>query len=153
VLPQPVAALPAARLDDAFVLCVDNEHSILEGMSRLLEGWSCEVLTATDTDGALQALERAGRPPDLLLADFHLDGADTGLKTITAVRARWGEVPAVIITADYGEQVREHVRNTGLAIMRKPVKPAALRAIMSQLLLARRQSAVEAARDERAAAG
>jgi hypothetical protein len=29
--------------------------SILEGMSRLLEGWSCEVLTATDTAG------RAGR--------------------------------------------------------------------------------------------
>jgi hypothetical protein len=37
--------------------------------------------------------------------------------------------------------------------MRKPVKPAALRAIMSQLLLARRQSAAEAARDARLAAG
>jgi hypothetical protein len=47
----------------------------------------------------------------------------------------------VVITADYGEDVRERVRAAGFAIMRKPVKPAALRAIMSQLLLARRQVA------------
>jgi anti-sigma regulatory factor (Ser/Thr protein kinase) len=72
--------------------------------------------------------------------------ATPGLKTIEAVRARWGDVPAVIITADYGEQARERVRNAGFAIMRKPVKPAALRAIMSQLLLARRQNAIDAAR-------
>ncbi|MFU8894749.1 MAG: NahK/ErcS family hybrid sensor histidine kinase/response regulator [Gammaproteobacteria bacterium] len=146
VLPAPDPAVPAARLDEAVVLCVDNEHNILEGMSRLLEGWSCQVLTATDTATALAVLEQAARPPDLLLADFHLDGGDTGLKTISAVRARWGDVPAVIITADYGEEVREHVRNTGFAIMRKPVKPAALRAIMSQLLLARRQAVADAAR-------
>ncbi len=146
VLPAPDPTAPAARLDEAVVLCVDNEHNILEGMSRLLEGWSCTVLTATDTATALATLQEAGRPPDLLLADFHLDGSDTGLKTISAVRAHWGEVPAVIITADYGEEVREHVRNTGFPIMRKPVKPAALRAIMSQLLLARRQAVADAAR-------
>jgi PAS domain S-box-containing protein len=143
---MPAAPRPAARLDEACVLCVDNEQSILEGMAQLLEGWSCEVLTATGTPGALAVLENIGGAPDLLLADFHLDGSDTGLKTIEAVRARWGDVPAVIITADYGEQAREHVRNAGFAIMRKPVKPAALRAIMSQLLLARRQNVIDAGR-------
>lgn len=150
VIPEAAIPRPVARLDEALVLCVDNELSILEGMAHLLDGWACEVVTATDTAGALAALEEAGRPPDLLLADYHLDGTDHGLKTIAAVRARWGEVPAVIITADYGEEVRERVREVGFSIMRKPVKPAALRAIMSQLLLARRQSAVDAAR---AAAG
>jgi PAS domain S-box-containing protein len=151
IVAAPMAPRPAARLDEALVLCVDNEHSILEGMARLLEGWSCEVIAAPDTAGALAALEQAMRPPDLVLADFHLDGDDTGLKTIDAVHARWGDIPAVIITADYGEAVRERVRNAGLAIMRKPVKPAALRAMMSQLLLARRQSVADAARDARAA--
>jgi PAS domain S-box-containing protein len=150
VIPDAAIHRPVARLDEALVLCVDNELSILEGMAHLLDGWACEVITATDTAGALAALEEAGRPPDLLLADYHLDGTDHGLKTIAAVRACWGEVPAVIITADYGEEVRERVREVGFSIMRKPVKPAALRAIMSQLLLARRQSAVDAAR---AAAG
>lgn len=149
----PAIPRPAARLDEALVLCIDNEQNILEGMARLLEGWSCELLTATDTAAALDALEQAGRAPDLLLADFHLDGDDTGLKTIAAVRTRWGDVPAVVITADYGEGVRELVRDAGFSLMRKPVKPAALRAIMSQLLLARRQSATEAERDARLAAG
>ena len=140
----PEAPRVAARLDQAQVLCIDNEQSILEGMAQLLEGWSCDVLTATGTAEALEALDGAGRAPDLVLADFHLDGSDTGLKSIAAVRARWGEVPAVIITADYGEEVRERARGAGFAIMRKPVKPAALRAIMSQLLLARRQVVAEA---------
>jgi PAS domain S-box-containing protein len=146
VIAEELAPRPAARLDEALVLCIDNEHSILEGMAQLLDGWSCEVLTATDTVEALASLEQDGRPPDLVLADFHLDGIDTGLKSIAAVRARWGDVPAVIITADYGQEVRERVRAAGLSIMRKPVKPGALRAMMSQLLLARRQSAADAAR-------
>jgi PAS domain S-box-containing protein len=135
------APLPPARLDESLVLCIDNEQSILEGMTHLLEGWSCEVLTATGTAAALEALARAGRPPDLLLADYHLDGEDTGLGSIAAVRERWGDIPAVVITADYGEAVRERVRAAGFGIMRKPVKPAALRAMMSQLLLARRKVA------------
>jgi PAS domain S-box-containing protein len=141
---EPAAPLrQATRLDEALVLCVDNETTILEGMQQLLEGWSCEVATAVDTESALAAVEAAGRPPDLLLADFHLDGGDTGLKTVQAIRARWGDVPAVFITADYGEAVRERVRSAGYSILRKPVKPAALRAIMSQMLLARRRAAAE----------
>jgi PAS domain S-box-containing protein len=143
-LDEIIVMRPAARLDEALVLCIDNEPSILEGMSQLLEGWSCTVVTATDTASALAVMDRAGRPPDLMLVDFHLDGRDTGLKSIAAMHERWGDIPAVVITADYGEEVRERVRNQGLAIMRKPVKPAALRAIMSQLLLARRQAAVTA---------
>lgn len=150
---EGVAPVPVARLDEATVLCIDNEHSILEGMTHLLDGWSCTVVTATDTAAALAVLDEAGRAPDLLVADYHLDGSDTGLKSIAAVRARWGDVPAVIITADYGEDVRERVRDAGFQIMRKPVKPAALRAIMSQLLLARRQSVADATRDARAASG
>ncbi|NGP52628.1 hybrid sensor histidine kinase/response regulator [Thioalkalivibrio sp. XN8] len=143
VLParKPAEPLPAARLDEAVVLCIDNEQSILEGMTHLLEGWSCSVLTATNTGAALAALEQDGRVPDLLLVDFHLDGDDTGLRSIAEVRARWGNIPSVVITADYGEDMRERVRAAGFAIMRKPVKPAALRAMMSQLLLARRRLA------------
>jgi CheY-like chemotaxis protein len=135
-----------ATLDRALVLCVDNQPSILEGMAQLLEGWSCEVLAATDTTEALAVLEKAGRAPDIVLADSHLDGDDTGLKTLDGIAAAWGPVPGVIITADYGEVVRQRVRDSGFPLLRKPVKPAALRAIMSQVLARSRQPAPDALR-------
>ena len=140
-LHAPARPRIAASLDRAVVLCVDNESSILEGMTQLLGGWTCHVLTAEDTDSALATLEVGGRAPDLVLADYHLDGDDTGLRTLEAVRARWGDVPGAIITADYGEEVRERVRASGVLILRKPIKPAALRAIMSQLLARGRHTA------------
>jgi Na+/proline symporter/signal transduction histidine kinase len=124
-------------LDGAVVLCVDNETEILEGMRALLERWSCEVRTARD--GA-SAVTEAGLdpPPDLLLLDYHLDD-ENGLDVL----ARLGEGPArgavaIVVTADRGPEVEESVRAKGAALLRKPLRPAALRALASNLLRARR---------------
>ena len=57
--PEVAAPRPATRLDEALVLCLDNETTILEGMQQLLEGWSCEVIVAVDTESALAAIGRA----------------------------------------------------------------------------------------------
>jgi PAS domain S-box-containing protein len=126
-------------LDQAVVLCVDNQASTLEGMVHLLEAWGCRVVTAMGTAEAMAALAGSGAP-DLVLADYHLDDGDTGLHTLAAVRERWGEVPGAVITADHGELVREQVREAGYALLRKPVKPAALRAMMSQMVTVSRQA-------------
>ncbi|MEO8673468.1 MAG: PAS domain-containing hybrid sensor histidine kinase/response regulator, partial [Tahibacter sp.] len=57
------------------VLCLDNEPTILEGMSALLRRWGLTCDLATNRVEALQAL--AVRTPDLILADFHLgNGVD-----------------------------------------------------------------------------
>ncbi|WP_252724802.1 hypothetical protein, partial [Acinetobacter baumannii] len=48
--------LPGRRL-----LVVDNETEILFSMSALLGQWGCEVLTATDLEGASKALRAARR--------------------------------------------------------------------------------------------
>ena len=50
---------------------------------------------------------RHGIPaPDLVLADYHLDG-ETGLDVIRKLRKLWGErLPAVLITADRSHEVR-----------------------------------------------
>ncbi|WP_340054722.1 ATP-binding response regulator, partial [Pseudomonas sp. JAI120] len=43
-----VAPSRSGPLNDRVVLVIDNETSILEGMSALLEGWGCTVLNARD---------------------------------------------------------------------------------------------------------
>ncbi|MGE0627110.1 MAG: NahK/ErcS family hybrid sensor histidine kinase/response regulator, partial [Hyphomicrobiaceae bacterium] len=120
------------RLKGYTTLCVDNEPAVLAGMRALLEGWGCEVLTASGGRQALSFLEaRHGKPPDALLVDYHLD-EETGLDVIAAVRAASGvEVPAVIITADHSPEVQREIRDRGLVVLEKPLKAAALRAILN----------------------
>jgi CheY-like chemotaxis protein len=42
------------------------------------------------------------------------------------------DLPAALITADRSPEVREAAHAAGIAVLNKPLKPAALRAVMSQ---------------------
>ncbi len=141
-LAQPLATVPAAPLARAplgdplpgqRLLVLDNELSILHSMAALLEQWGCEVVTAVDQQAALQALGQ--HAPDLILADFHLDHEVTGDQVVQALRQHFScEIPAVIITADRSDQCRRELQRMGVPLLNKPVKPAKLRAVLSQLL-------------------
>ncbi|MEM8744726.1 MAG: PAS domain-containing hybrid sensor histidine kinase/response regulator, partial [Pseudomonadota bacterium] len=131
----------AGQIAGCSVLCLDNEPAILEGMQTLLSGWDCHVLTATGSDDAVAQVRRSSRPPEIILADYHLDG-ETGVDAIKAVRGVLGyEIPAVVITADRSREVQELVRSEGLQLLRKPLRPASLRAVMAQSRI--RQAAAE----------
>ncbi len=134
-----------SSLDGQFVLCIDNQVDILDGMRGLLSKWGARPLTASTEEGALAELEQLksthGALPAILLVDYHLDDGVTGTDVILALRKASGvELPAVILTADYTEEVIDEVRRENHAILHKPVKPAALRALMNRIL-SRRQVA------------
>ncbi|MGE0752824.1 MAG: NahK/ErcS family hybrid sensor histidine kinase/response regulator [Variibacter sp.] len=133
VVPLPVTKAPERRMaSDMTVLCIDNEPKILEGMQTLLGGWGCEVLAAPDLEAALAKLEKAKKHPHGLLVDYHLDHGN-GIEVIAALRAWAGtELPAILITADRSPRVRQEARANSVAVLNKPVKPAALRALLAQ---------------------
>ncbi|HEX8664893.1 MAG TPA: NahK/ErcS family hybrid sensor histidine kinase/response regulator [Beijerinckiaceae bacterium] len=121
---------PATPLAGLMVLAIDNEPSILEGMRALLGGWGCEVITAPSLAAALAAME--GRPPEVIVADYHLDEGD-GLAAVAALRRELGlDIPAVLVTADRSPAVREAATAGNVHVLNKPVKPAALRALLAQ---------------------
>ena len=110
-------------------------------MEILLAGWDCSVLKATDTAESLTRIRTSSRPPEIILADYHLDD-ETGLDAVRAIRKEMGyEVPAVVITADRSPEVEQLIRDEGLQLLRKPLRPAALRAVMAQSRI--RQAAAE----------
>ncbi len=112
------------------VLALDNEPAIQEGMRTLLTGWGCEVATAADLPGALAALGAAA--PEAILADYHLDEGN-GLDAVAALRREFAmEIPAVLVTADRSPAVRESAAAGNVHVLNKPVKPAALRALLAQ---------------------
>jgi CheY-like chemotaxis protein len=136
-------AQPAGRLSGLRVVCIDNEPAVLQGMQTLLSGWGCTVITARSGDEALAQLKQGLQPPDIVLADYHLDEG-TGTGAIATLRAATHlQIPAVIITADHSAEVLREVRLKGHALLRKPLKAAALRALMHQLTWRRRAVAAE----------
>jgi CheY-like chemotaxis protein/anti-sigma regulatory factor (Ser/Thr protein kinase) len=122
----------AGQLTGTVVVCIDNEPAILDGMQTLLGGWGCRVLTAENLAQAQAALEGSGVEPDGLLVDYHLDGSN-GIGAISELRHRYGrDLPAILVTADRSAHVREEARASGVHILNKPVKPASLRALITQ---------------------
>lgn len=117
------------------VLLVENDADVLRAMTSLLERWQCSVRAATSTEEALDALGDTGWIPDIVIADQHLDGGDLGTSTILEIRDYLGRpVPALITTADTSEPVARAARGAGTELMRKPLKPAQLRALLAHLL-------------------
>ncbi|HEY8566165.1 MAG TPA: hybrid sensor histidine kinase/response regulator [Beijerinckiaceae bacterium] len=135
----PARAAPAERatrasapLSGLKVLALDNEPAILDGMRTLLGGWGCQVVTAASAGEAADAVETWMMRPEVVIADYHLDDGD-GLRAIDAIRAAAGaNVPAVLLTADRSPAVREEAAARGVHVLTKPLKPAALRALLAQ---------------------
>jgi signal transduction histidine kinase/ActR/RegA family two-component response regulator len=130
--PRVMPHFDVGRLDGMTVLCIDNDRAILDGMETLLGGWGCRTLTAADLTEALAAIDASGLEPDGLLVDYHLDG-DNGIAAIAELRRRFGrQVPAILITADRSLHVRDEARAEGAHLLNKPIKPASLRALLTQ---------------------
>jgi CheY-like chemotaxis protein len=101
-------------------------------MVTLLRGWGCEVIAAPDAESALAMLDQAGPAPNGLLVDYHLDRSN-GIEAVQALRRRLGgDLPAILITADRSVKVRAEARAVNIQVLHKPLKPAALRAMLSQ---------------------
>ncbi|GMG87929.1 hybrid sensor histidine kinase/response regulator [Biformimicrobium ophioploci] len=111
---------------DLKVLSIDNEPSVLEAMQTLLESWGCRVSTST---GYSTAFGHA--TPDILLVDYHLDNGDNGIDLASALFEHWDEVcPCVVISAENTDAVRKLAQSRGFSFLQKPVRPAALRALL-----------------------
>jgi CheY-like chemotaxis protein len=137
IVPLNTTRVPAPAGDhvqvfNMTVLCVDNDLSILDGMEMLLGGWGCRVLKGPSLDDAIAAVVQAKISPDGLLIDYHLD-AENGINAICELRRRFGaDLAAILITADRTPQLRELARTGDIQVLYKPLKPAALRALLSQ---------------------
>jgi signal transduction histidine kinase len=132
---------PASRrvssLGGLHVVCIDNDPAILHGMSALLDNWHCDVTTAESLEDARDKLN--GTKPDIILADYQLDDGRNGLDAMDSLRGEISnDIPGILITGYMAPDVREDAISRGYQILYKPVKPAALRALVNKLLKQKR---------------
>ncbi len=115
------------------VLCVDNDASTLDGMRALLGHWGVTCRVAMNVEQARGEL--ADHDIRLILCDYHLSESLDGVEAIRRLRLLMDDLPpVVIITADSSAEVKLRIRECGYPMLRKPVRPAALRAVLTSAL-------------------
>ncbi|MGY3229453.1 CheY-like chemotaxis protein [Luteibacter sp. HA06] len=136
--PAPVAAGSLAPRDvvGMRVLVIDDEPSILAGISFLLGSWGCEVMTAEDAQQAMEAVHQWMQPPDIVISDLRLREG-TGLDVIDLLdryyRRRPGDPPPfarVLITGETRGDFLSNVDQTTTQVLYKPVSPERLHDVM-----------------------
>jgi signal transduction histidine kinase len=134
------------------VLCIDDDPSILEGLTSLLGRWGCVARGVRDETEALQVL-KLGFVPDAVLCDYQLANRRTGGQALTAVSdvlRRGGHEGTVLllITGDMASSELTTLAAQGIPVLHKPVTPARLRRTLETLWQQARRDGKAAAADE-----
>jgi signal transduction histidine kinase len=137
--PEPVAGeVDEPRgygLFGARVLLVENDPAVTAAMEAMLQSWKCEVRSASTLTQTMDYLNDTAWIPDIVIADQHLDDGELGVSIIHAVREHlMRPVPALMVTADPDIAIAKAAKTSGIELMRKPVKPAQMRALLAHLL-------------------
>lgn len=110
------------------VLVVDNEPEIVAATIALVQSLGHKAIGAADIASALDQVGRA----DVLLADYHLDREEDGLRLIDLARSRNPALVVALVTAENGPALRNRVRLGRIALFVKPADPEAISAFLAQ---------------------
>lgn len=122
---------PLAAEKIAFL--VENDADLRRALGLLLEKWGMTVLETASGEEALALIEEIGILPDIFLVDHQLGDGITGIEFLARIRSLHGPVPARLITANRGWDVRAAATSAGIEVLYKPIDPRALEAVVARL--------------------
>ena len=116
------------------VLLVEDDASVRDATRMLLQSEGYHVTAVASLS---EALEHAAKDPalDLLVTDYHLRDAETGMHVIAAMRAALGgSLRVVLVTGDSSSAMHELPTDPRLRVAIKPLKAEELLGILASLL-------------------
>ncbi len=133
--PERTADDLVERLRGSRVWVLDNDAAICAGMRTLLEAWGCQVVTALSEEDLARQVDNFHAESDLLIVDYHLDEGLNGVDAVASINARRGTpLPALMITANYSNELKQQIRELGHTLMHKPVRPMKLKTALCHLI-------------------
>jgi CheY-like chemotaxis protein len=118
---------------DKIAFLVENDEELRRALCMLLEKWGVSVLDAATGEDALDLIDELGILPDFFLVDYQLGDGITGVEFMRLMRARYGDVPARIVTANRSPEVRAQCVAAGIGMLMKPINPRAIEALIQEL--------------------
>jgi len=120
-IPTVAASFEGLKTGHECILVVDDEESIAEMMSRMLERLGYEVITRTSSVEALELFKKRPKKFDLVITDMTMPNM-TGKELAQRIREIRGDLPIILCTG-FSELMSEHQAKTiGIqAFIMKPV--------------------------------
>jgi signal transduction histidine kinase/CheY-like chemotaxis protein len=129
--PEVYAPVCLTGENSEHILLIDDDESILAALSMLLENWGYTVDCAENSEQAINALETKNFA--LIISDYRLPGAKNGIDLIKIAQQKQG-TPSVLLTGEVDPDKLKEGDFRSYKILHKPIKPAALRLLLRQLL-------------------
>jgi two-component system, sensor histidine kinase len=149
-IPHPLWAV-IQPFTGKFIVVIDDDRLVLDGVCGLLRGWGCDVSASTSSDAALASLFDLHQRPDLIISDHHFTHGETGIAVIERLRHTFNApIPALLVTGDISVERKQEAAACGYELLQKPVPPMILRATMIEIL--KQRGSIEAPAGDRAPA-
>jgi len=130
--PTPTAS-PAEGGGHA-VLVIEDDATLRGSLRIMLEDWGFRPELAATGEEAV-AMAAGSCRPALIVSDYRLTTAMSGIDAVTRIRALLGRpVPSLIITGDTAPERITEVHASGFRILHKPVAAIELRRALSDML-------------------
>lgn len=114
-------------------LCIDDKQENLDAMQTLLAKWQIKCVIANNVEQAKTTL--LSTKPQVLLVDYQLEDSLNGIELILLLRQLSNaELPALLITANQEEEIKQRCLDKHITYLSKPIKPARLRAFLSSVV-------------------
>lgn len=126
-----VEANPAQAEIDLYglrVVYIDDDPHARDATRLLLEDWGCAVLVAGGIDAALAA--SVGVEPQVVISDYALGGAESGIRAIERFRERHGEIAGALMTGSVAPETLALFETIEYPVLFKPVNAAELRSLL-----------------------
>jgi len=120
------------------VLLVEDDPMVRQAVAREISDWGAEAITAATPDEALDLVAaQPQRLPDVAIIDRDLGKSMTGPQLLRSLVARFGAIPAVIVTGATDPDALAELRASGFRWLTKPIDSDTLKGAISNLLPAR----------------
>jgi len=117
-------------LDGFVVVVIDDDQNIADAMKALLQECGCLDVVGEDVDAVIGLLSSLDLEPQAILADYRLKNGLTGIEAIDRLRARYGDVPAALVTGEMNIVALRELDRASYQVLRKPLDPTRIRAVL-----------------------
>ena len=114
-------------------LVLDDDRQVITAWRAMLEAWGVTAAYATTAADAHAKLDE-GFAPDAIFCDQRLRTGESGFDVLRALLARCPTARGAMVSGEFNAPALQDAEDEGYLVLRKPVNPVELQAVLAQWL-------------------